>query len=175
MHLVELLVPKLDVLYNISYHIRKMISFSHFSYKLPLCKVLLTEILIMNCNWDFYVFWFRSVRPCVRDNLKLSLISKKSNEHAFDLMIESIKNDFANQSGIIYSITKSNCVKLAEFLVNRGYSATFYHSELPKEEQKCRLAKWMAGDVNVWFSYLFFVCVFIFNFPFWKLKMIVNN
>ncbi|XP_046453772.1 Bloom syndrome protein homolog [Daphnia pulex] len=70
---------------------------------------------------------FVSVRPCIRENLKISLTPKKSNEDAFKLMTVSLKDDFPNQCGIIYCIKKADCEKLSTFLVKEGYSATFYH------------------------------------------------
>ncbi|EFX69858.1 hypothetical protein DAPPUDRAFT_113273 [Daphnia pulex] len=73
---------------------------------------------------------FVSVRPCIRENLKISLTPKKSNEDAFKLMTVSLKDDFPNQCGIIYCIKKADCEKLSTFLVKEGYSATFYHGEI---------------------------------------------
>ncbi len=112
----------------------------------------------------------------MRENLKISLTHKKSNEDAFKLMNLSLKDDFPNQCGIIYCTKKADCEKLTTFLVKEGYSATFYHGEVPKDEQKRRLANWMSGQVKVCFYLLLLVFLLIhFQFLFLKLKMIVLN
>lgn len=64
-------------------------------------------------------------------------------------MKEVIKDDFQNQCGIFYCITKKNCEEIADFLVKCGFSATYCHGDLDKKERKLRQAKWMSGEVKV--------------------------
>lgn len=85
-------------------------------------------------------------------------------------MKECLKDDFPNESGIIYCIKKADCVKLSSFLEMEGFSATFYNGDVPKDEQKRRLANWMSGQVKVCFYLLLLVSVNSFSISLFKIE-----
>ncbi|EFX64013.1 hypothetical protein DAPPUDRAFT_13555, partial [Daphnia pulex] len=87
--------------------------------------------------------------PCVRANLKHSLISKSSFENGMKILKDLILKDFLHQSGIVYCITKGNCQAIAEFLVSFGLAASYYHSGLDEARRNDIQEKWMTGEVQI--------------------------
>ena len=52
-------------------------------------------------------------------------------------------------SGIIYTRRRREAEKLAEWLVEQGVSATYYHGGLPNEERSIRQDEWLRDKVRV--------------------------
>ncbi|MFR9565818.1 MAG: ATP-dependent DNA helicase RecQ [Rikenellaceae bacterium] len=52
-------------------------------------------------------------------------------------------------SGIVYMRTREGCEKLSEFLIQNGFTATFYHAGLPHTERSIRQDEWITGKRRI--------------------------
>ena len=53
------------------------------------------------------------------------------------------------ESSIIYVRNRKLTMELAQYLINNGFSATFFHGGLSSEEKKMRMNMWLMNDVQV--------------------------
>ena len=52
-------------------------------------------------------------------------------------------------SGIVYMRTRKGTEEVAQFLIERGYSASFYHAGLPNAERAIRQDEWITGKTRI--------------------------
>jgi ATP-dependent DNA helicase RecQ len=57
--------------------------------------------------------------------------------------------EHANQSGIIYCLSRKSCEDLAEKLVQRGYKASYYHAEVPAARRNKTQEDFINDRVNI--------------------------
>ena len=64
---------------------------------------------------------------------------------------EQLRRVLTNVEGtaIVYVRSRERCAKVCEMLVERGFSAQFYHAGLPHEERSIRQEEWQKGVVRV--------------------------
>ena len=60
-----------------------------------------------------------------------------------------IKQKYMNSSGLIYCVTKKDCVKVAERLRKLDIRADFYHSEVDPYKKTQVQDQWMSGEIKV--------------------------
>lgn len=65
----------------------------------------------------------------------------------YDTICVLIEQNFQQQSGIMYCITRKECEARAKELKIRNISAEFYHAELSDEKKKNIQCSWMAKKV----------------------------
>ena len=52
-------------------------------------------------------------------------------------------------SGIVYMRTRKGTEEIAQFLIEKGYSAAFYHAGLPNAERTIRQDEWISGKTRI--------------------------
>ena len=83
-----------------------------------------------------------------RENLNLKIIHSKGKE-TYQNIEQKIKNDYRNQSGIIYCHSRKKCEKLYEYLLEQGIKTEFYHAGLDFETRKEIQDKWKKNEVLI--------------------------
>ena len=71
----------------------------------------------------------------IRDELfrsNLEIIVKLSHTNKDKEILDTIRNKFYNQSGIIFCLTQKKCENYSEYLQNNGISAKYYHADMGK-------------------------------------------
>eukprot|EP01080_Neovahlkampfia_damariscottae_P002479 gene2479-3188_t len=97
------------------------------------------------------------IRNCVmltgsfnRQNLYYEVRQKSS----FVTMVDDIKNfinsKFKKKSGIVYCFSKADCEKMADALVEKGFSAEFYHAGIEDKTEKEKIQKrWSKDEIDI--------------------------
>ncbi|KAG5749786.1 hypothetical protein H9Q70_007544 [Fusarium xylarioides] len=84
-----------------------------------------------------------------RPNLYYEVRPKTTNEKVMDAISSLIHSRYANQSGIVYTISRKNAEKVAESLSNKGITARFYHAGCDPQEKVEVQNSWQRGQVKV--------------------------
>lgn len=64
-------------------------------------------------------------------------------------IVDFIKKEHPNHTGVIYCLARKFCQQLAEQLRNQGVAAEFFHAGLSKEEKNRLLESWKADKFRV--------------------------
>ncbi|KAF5616611.1 hypothetical protein F52700_12905 [Fusarium sp. NRRL 52700] len=84
-----------------------------------------------------------------RPNLYYEVRPKTTNEKVMDAISSLIHSRYANQSGIVYTISRKSAEKVAESLSNNGITARFYHAGCDPQEKVEVQNSWQRGQVKV--------------------------
>ncbi|EWZ91704.1 bloom syndrome protein [Fusarium oxysporum f. sp. lycopersici MN25] len=84
-----------------------------------------------------------------RPNLYYEVRPKTTNEKVMDAISSLIHSRYANQSGIVYTISRKNAEKVAESLSGNGIAARFYHAGCDPQEKVEVQNSWQRGHVKV--------------------------
>ncbi|XP_030544884.1 ATP-dependent DNA helicase Q-like 1 [Rhodamnia argentea] len=83
-----------------------------------------------------------------RPNLKYEVIAKTKGP--LKQLGELLKNRFANFCGILYCLSKSECVDVAKYLNDKcGIKTVYYHAGLAARQRIAVQKKWHTGEVQV--------------------------
>ncbi|CAH8356650.1 unnamed protein product [Eruca vesicaria subsp. sativa] len=83
-----------------------------------------------------------------RTNLKYEVIIK--NKEPLKQLQELLKDRFKDQSGIVYCLSKSECVDVAKFLNEKCKVKTvYYHAGMPAKQRVDVQKKWQTGEVRI--------------------------
>ncbi|XP_046438883.1 Bloom syndrome protein homolog [Daphnia pulex] len=85
------------------------------------------------------------IASCKRGNLKFTVVRKTTKDGAIADIARRLKKEFAQQSGIVYCFSKSDCELLTKRLGNQGIFAEHHHSELTYAEKLRAYSNWMSG------------------------------
>ncbi|KAH7196237.1 P-loop containing nucleoside triphosphate hydrolase protein [Fusarium oxysporum] len=84
-----------------------------------------------------------------RPNLHYEVHVKTTNAKCMDEIASLIKSKYANQSGIIYTVSRKNAEKVAESLSIQGITARHYHAGLDPQEKVEVQTSWQQGQVKI--------------------------
>ncbi|KAJ0234234.1 ATP-dependent DNA helicase Q-like 1 [Hirschfeldia incana] len=83
-----------------------------------------------------------------RTNLKYEVIVK--NKEPLKQLQDLLKDRFKDQSGIVYCLSKSECVDVAKFLNEKCKVKTvYYHAGMPAKQRVDVQRKWQTGEVRI--------------------------
>ncbi|KAH7150605.1 P-loop containing nucleoside triphosphate hydrolase protein [Fusarium sp. MPI-SDFR-AT-0072] len=82
-------------------------------------------------------------------NLHYEVRGKTTNAKCMDEIASLIKSKYANQSGIVYTVTRKNTEKVAESLSIQGITARHYHAGLDPQEKVEVQTAWQQGQVKI--------------------------
>ncbi|KAI5066012.1 hypothetical protein GOP47_0018636 [Adiantum capillus-veneris] len=82
-----------------------------------------------------------------RPNLRYAVIAKTRN--CLDDINKFIKENYHNESGIIYCLSRMDCEKVAEKLRDYGHNAGFYHGNMDSEERSYVQRQWSKDAINI--------------------------
>ncbi|KAJ4719361.1 ATP-dependent DNA helicase [Melia azedarach] len=83
-----------------------------------------------------------------RPNLTYEVIGKS--KEALKQLGQLIKERFKNQSGIVYCLSKNECVEVSNFLSNKCKIKTaYYHAGLAARQRVAVQRKWHTGEVQI--------------------------
>ncbi|KFK37983.1 hypothetical protein AALP_AA3G055000 [Arabis alpina] len=83
-----------------------------------------------------------------RTNLKYEVITKT--KEPLKQLQELLKDRFKDQSGIVYCLSKSECVDVAKFLNEKCKVKTvYYHAGVPAKQRVDVQRKWQTGEVRI--------------------------
>ncbi|EFX83805.1 DNA helicase bloom's syndrome protein B [Daphnia pulex] len=100
---------------------------------------------LLNLRNPFVYFNFLYSIWLLRENLKFSVLHKTSKNQAIADIVHKLKEDFAQQCGIIYCFSRDDCMFVAALLVAEGILADYYHSKLTDLEKNQSYSNWMSG------------------------------
>ncbi|EEU34847.1 uncharacterized protein NECHADRAFT_88354 [Fusarium vanettenii 77-13-4] len=84
-----------------------------------------------------------------RPNLYYEVRGKTTNAKCMDEIASLIKSKYANQSGIVYTVSRKNAEKVAESLSDQGITARHYHAGVdPQEKAEVQIA-WQQGQIKI--------------------------
>ncbi|KAF4455426.1 bloom syndrome protein [Fusarium austroafricanum] len=84
-----------------------------------------------------------------RPNLYYEVRPKTTNEKVMEAIASLIHSKYANQSGIVYTISRKNSEKVAQSLSDSGITARFYHAGCDPQEKVEVQNAWQKGHVKV--------------------------
>ncbi len=84
-----------------------------------------------------------------RKNLNLIIEERKKQGNTIANIIDRIKNNYNDQSGIVYCISRANCTKIAKKLTESGIDAEEYHAGLTDKKRKLVQNNWKLGILKV--------------------------
>ncbi|KAL5592563.1 hypothetical protein FOBRF1_013589 [Fusarium oxysporum] len=84
-----------------------------------------------------------------RPNLHYEVRGKTTNAKCMDEIASLIKSKYANQSGIVYTVSRKNAEKVAESLSIQGIAARHYHAGLDPQEKGEVQTSWQQGQVKI--------------------------
>ncbi|KAL5603683.1 hypothetical protein FOVSG1_006433 [Fusarium oxysporum f. sp. vasinfectum] len=84
-----------------------------------------------------------------RPNLHYEVRGKTTNAKCMDEIASLIMSKYANQSGIVYTVSRKNAEKVAESLSIQGITARHYHAGLDPQEKVEVQASWQQGQVKI--------------------------
>lgn len=90
----------------------------------------------------------RFVQSFNRPNIKYQVIDKRE-EMPINEIIYLIKKKFFRSSGIIYCLTRKECVTLSQYLNRMGITAKPYHAGLEDQVREQTQREWMQDQFNV--------------------------
>ncbi|XP_024015543.1 ATP-dependent DNA helicase Q-like 1 isoform X2 [Eutrema salsugineum] len=83
-----------------------------------------------------------------RTNLKYEVINKT--KEPLKQLQELLRDRFKDQSGIVYCLSKSECVDVAKFLNEKCKVKTvYYHAGMPAKQRVDVQRKWQTGEVRI--------------------------
>jgi bloom syndrome protein len=83
-----------------------------------------------------------------RPNLHYEIRPKKgkgASAAVLESMADLILNDYKNQTGIVYTLSRKGCEDLAQKLQDKGIKAHHFHASMPPEEKTQVQRDWQAG------------------------------
>lgn len=83
-----------------------------------------------------------------RPNLKYEIRTKAA-KAALQEIIDTIRNDFSNQSGIVYCLSQKDCDNVAEQFRSAGINAIPYHAGLGDVLRAETQSRWTKNKVKV--------------------------
>ncbi|KAH7248376.1 hypothetical protein B0J15DRAFT_596567 [Fusarium solani] len=84
-----------------------------------------------------------------RPNLYYEVRGKTTNAKCMDEIASLIKSKYANQSGIVYTISRKNAEKVAESLSDQGITARYYHAGVDPQEKVEVQTAWQQGQAKI--------------------------
>ncbi|KAF6525783.1 hypothetical protein HZS61_011578 [Fusarium oxysporum f. sp. conglutinans] len=84
-----------------------------------------------------------------RPNLHYEVRGKTTNAKCMDEIASLIMSKYANQSGIVYTVSRKNAEKVAESLSIQGITARHYHAGLDPQEKVEVQTSWQQGQVKI--------------------------
>ncbi|KAL5603595.1 hypothetical protein FOVSG1_006345 [Fusarium oxysporum f. sp. vasinfectum] len=84
-----------------------------------------------------------------RPNLHYEVRGKTTNAKCMDEIASLIKSKYANQSEIVYTVSRKNAEKVAESLSIQGITARHYHAGLDPQEKVEVQTSWQQGQVKI--------------------------
>tara|TARA_B110000211_G_scaffold232470_1_gene296305 strand:- start:933 stop:2525 length:1593 start_codon:yes stop_codon:yes gene_type:complete len=86
-----------------------------------------------------------------RSNLNISITNKSTNQakHLANVYSCILRNNFQEQSGIIYCNTRKNCELLGEYLSSRGIQAAAYHAGFTTKKKTLLETQWRGNELNI--------------------------
>ncbi|KAL5592680.1 hypothetical protein FOBRF1_013706 [Fusarium oxysporum] len=84
-----------------------------------------------------------------RPNLHYEVRGKTTNAKCMDEIASLIKSKYANQSGIVYTVSRKNAEKVAESLSIQGITARHYHAGVDPREKVEVQTSWQQGQVKI--------------------------
>lgn len=83
-----------------------------------------------------------------RPNLKYEVVAKT--KEPLKQLGELLKNRFANFCGIVYCLSKSECVDVAKYLNEKCHiKSVYYHAGLAARQRVAVQKKWHTGEVQI--------------------------
>lgn len=67
----------------------------------------------------------------------------------FNQIVTMLKDDYTNQSGIIYCLSRKNCEEVATQLQKKGIEAYHFHAHMSPEDKKDTQHRWQEGEIQV--------------------------
>ncbi|KAK2471492.1 hypothetical protein H9L39_17723 [Fusarium oxysporum f. sp. albedinis] len=77
------------------------------------------------------------------------LVLKQLDTNTYQRIASLIKSKYANQSGIVYTVSRKNAEKVAESLSIQGITARHYHAGLDPQEKVEVQTSWQQGQVKI--------------------------
>jgi bloom syndrome protein len=84
-----------------------------------------------------------------RPNLHYEVRGKTTNAKCMDEIASLIKSKYANQSGIVYTVSRRNAERVAESLSDQGITAMHYHAGIDPQEKVEVQTSWQQGQVKI--------------------------
>ncbi|KAJ9413235.1 P-loop containing nucleoside triphosphate hydrolase protein [Fusarium oxysporum] len=84
-----------------------------------------------------------------RPNLHYEVRGKTTNAKCMDEIASLIKSKYANQSGIVYTVSRRNAERVAESLSDQGITARHYHAGIDPQETVEVQTSWQQGQVKI--------------------------
>ncbi|WOL18880.1 hypothetical protein Cni_G27677 [Canna indica] len=82
-----------------------------------------------------------------RPNLKYEVILKSKD--SLKQLEQLVKDRFNNMSGIVYCLSKSECVEVSKYLTKYKIAAVHYHAGLAAQQRITAQRKWQTGEAKV--------------------------
>ncbi|XP_042415707.1 ATP-dependent DNA helicase Q-like 1 [Zingiber officinale] len=82
-----------------------------------------------------------------RPNLKYEVILKSKD--SLKQLNQLIKDRFSNMSGIVYCLSKSECVEVSKYLTKCKIKTVHYHAGLAAHQRVAAQRKWQTGEAKV--------------------------
>ncbi|KAG6491535.1 hypothetical protein ZIOFF_046467 [Zingiber officinale] len=82
-----------------------------------------------------------------RPNLKYEVILKSKD--SLKQLNQLIKDRFSNMSGIVYCLSKSECVEVSKYLTKCKIKTVHYHAGLAANQRVAAQRKWQTGEAKV--------------------------
>ncbi|EPS44216.1 hypothetical protein H072_1750 [Dactylellina haptotyla CBS 200.50] len=84
-----------------------------------------------------------------RSNLSYEVRKKGKEKDVVKDIINLIKTNYKGKCGIVYCLSRNNCVKVAQELVAAGIAADFYHAGLENDQRRSKQMRWQKGQVKI--------------------------
>ena len=77
------------------------------------------------------------------------MVKHKDSKRIDEDIVDFIKRNYRNQSGIIYCTSRQKCEQTAEKLKKMGLKIAFYHAGLDNHDRMRVQEAWATGKINV--------------------------
>ncbi|WAO96960.1 ATP-dependent DNA helicase hus2/rqh1 [Fusarium falciforme] len=84
-----------------------------------------------------------------RPNLYYEVRGKTTNAKCMDEIASLIKSKYANQSGIVYTVSRKNAEMVVESLSDQGITARYYHAGVDPQEKVEVQTAWQQGQIKI--------------------------
>jgi bloom syndrome protein len=84
-----------------------------------------------------------------RPNLTYEVRPKGKKAEVLASIVQTIRESYKRQSGIVYTLSRKNCEDLADHLNQSGINAHHYHAGMEAEEKADIQKMWQAGEIHV--------------------------
>ncbi|KAM5355881.1 hypothetical protein ACJ41O_002527 [Fusarium nematophilum] len=84
-----------------------------------------------------------------RPNLYYEVRPKTTNDKTIESIASLVNSKYANQSGIVYTISRKNAEKVADSLSQHGITARHYHAHVDPQEKVEVQNAWQRGQVKI--------------------------